>query len=78
MKQRIRTETNFYFMSNKLDKIIEYDYDKKKEINDNFYLKDWQIDKFDWEIFMEYFKYLVFFFALIYKIIIIFSFFILY
>lgn len=61
MKQRIRTETNFYFMSNKLDKIIEYDYDKKKEINDNFYLKDWQIDKFDWEIFMEYFKYLVFF-----------------
>lgn len=40
MKQRIRTETNFYFMSNKLDKIIEFDYDKKKEINDNFYLKD--------------------------------------
>lgn len=29
---------NFYFMSNKLDKIIKcYD---KKEINDNFYLKD--------------------------------------
>lgn len=45
---------NFYFMSNKLDKIIKcYD---KKEINDNFYLKDWQIDKFDWQIFLEYFK----------------------
>lgn len=58
-------------MSNKLDyKIVECYDKKKKEINDNYYLKDWQIDKCDWQIFVEYLA----FFVLIYKIIIIFIF----
>lgn len=35
------TWKNFYFMSNKLDyKIVECYDKKKKEINDNYYLKD--------------------------------------